>query len=420
MVIKAPKRVSSETSKTEEPIRKKRKTIVAASEQSANDSSRPVRVKKRIRQESFTSSDDGDFSEDGSVVFESSQYNDRTNQRDHRRILNERMRRTVFVGNLPLGVTRKCLRKLFASALKQDEHAAADGCHIESVRIRGIVPATGGIGKLARKRAVIQGEHSAGVSKALIAYIVFSSAAGVRAALALNGHLLSVDSDSTEAASQTTDHKAAAEETIAEPNAHNQSGRCIRVDRVGRHAPTEYAKQCVFLGNLPFDVLEDEVRSAFSEFGEITNVRVIRDKQTGAVKGFGFLQFSDPSSVPLVIRASGTVFIRNRPIRVQEWKESGETGRKKIRPKVTESSNQKSSPKPKRHKRLSRLDQRGLAMGITLPSNLHGPQREQYLQKRLIKKQKRKLRREKQKQPEDSKKKVVAKSSKRQKKAKKL
>ncbi|KAF5395854.1 RNA-binding protein 34 [Paragonimus heterotremus] len=84
----------------------------------------------------------------------------RSEQRAHRIIQRERLRRTLFVGNLPLGVKRRDLEKLFTRVLKCDNKAVESDCRVESVRLRGVVPVTGGTGKMARKRAVIQGEFS--------------------------------------------------------------------------------------------------------------------------------------------------------------------------------------------------------------------------------------------------------------------
>ncbi|KAF6777929.1 hypothetical protein AHF37_02693 [Paragonimus kellicotti] len=86
----------------------------------------------------------------------------RSEQRAHRAIQRERLRRTLFVGNLPLGVKRRDLEKLFTRVLKCDNKAVESDCRVESVRLRGVVPVTGGTGKMARKRAVIHGEFSGG------------------------------------------------------------------------------------------------------------------------------------------------------------------------------------------------------------------------------------------------------------------
>ncbi|TGZ70589.1 hypothetical protein CRM22_003121 [Opisthorchis felineus] len=321
---------------------------------------------------------------------------DRSAQRSNRHLRNERLKRTLFVGNLPPGLKKTELRKLFDSVIKQDSASLQSNCRVESVRFRGVVPVTGGTGKLARKRAVIQGEFSAGVSQNMIAYVVLTSTAGVSAGLSLNGHWLQTKPISTDT-----------------PTDYQSSGKHIRVDRALRHRPLEQFKQSVFLGNLPFDVQEEEVRSAMSKFGPIANVRLIRDKETGAVKGFGFVQYTDPAAISLAIRSSESVSVRGRPIRIQEWKAATKSGRAEWKPKPPKAVLLHSSPRNpikstsekhsvdadsggKKRKLLQRLRHAGQVKGVTLPSNLRGEQRERYLQKRLIKKRKRQIRRQQQ------------------------
>lgn len=71
----------------------------------------------------------------------------------------DRLARTLFVGNLPACTTKKTLLKLFNRALKEAEIDPTK-CKVESVRIRGAVPTTGGKSRQALKRAAIQHEFA--------------------------------------------------------------------------------------------------------------------------------------------------------------------------------------------------------------------------------------------------------------------
>jgi RNA recognition motif-containing protein len=44
----------------------------------------------------------------------------------------------------------------------------------------------------------------------------------------------------------------------------------------------------IYIGNLPYRISEDEIKSAFSNHGDVESVVIINDKQTGRSKGFGF------------------------------------------------------------------------------------------------------------------------------------
>jgi RNA recognition motif-containing protein len=46
----------------------------------------------------------------------------------------------------------------------------------------------------------------------------------------------------------------------------------------------------IYVGNLPYDVTEDEVREAFEAFGQVTSVSLITDKFSGQPRGFGFVE----------------------------------------------------------------------------------------------------------------------------------
>ncbi|MDH3646489.1 MAG: RNA-binding protein [Gammaproteobacteria bacterium] len=49
----------------------------------------------------------------------------------------------------------------------------------------------------------------------------------------------------------------------------------------------------IYAGNLPFSVDEDKLREMFSPFGAVEDVTVIRDRDSGRSRGFGFVQMPD-------------------------------------------------------------------------------------------------------------------------------
>ncbi len=48
----------------------------------------------------------------------------------------------------------------------------------------------------------------------------------------------------------------------------------------------------IYVGNLPFSASDDEVREMFGEFGEVEEVHLVTDRDTGRPRGFGFVQMS--------------------------------------------------------------------------------------------------------------------------------
>lgn len=52
----------------------------------------------------------------------------------------------------------------------------------------------------------------------------------------------------------------------------------------------------LYVGNLSYDLSENQLRQAFEEYGDVVSVRMITDRETGRPRGFGFVEMSDQSS----------------------------------------------------------------------------------------------------------------------------
>ena len=52
----------------------------------------------------------------------------------------------------------------------------------------------------------------------------------------------------------------------------------------------------IYVGNLPYEVTEEEVRQEFGAFGEVTSVHIMTDKDSGRPKGFGFVEMATVSA----------------------------------------------------------------------------------------------------------------------------
>ena len=49
----------------------------------------------------------------------------------------------------------------------------------------------------------------------------------------------------------------------------------------------------LYVGNLPFQTTEDELREAFSAHGNVVDCKIIIDRETGRSRGFGFVEMED-------------------------------------------------------------------------------------------------------------------------------
>ena len=69
----------------------------------------------------------------------------------------------------------------------------------------------------------------------------------------------------------------------------------------------------LYVGNLPYNTSEDDLRSLFSTYGAVSSVAIITDRDTGRSKGFGFVEFG--SDGPRIrVELDHTAQGRPRPI----------------------------------------------------------------------------------------------------------
>lgn len=80
------------------------------------------------------------------------------------------------------------------------------------------------------------------------------------------------------------------------------------------------ASMKIYIGNLPFSFTDGELNELFSQYGEISEVTVIKDKFSGRSKGFGFITFSDKASAEKAIAELNGKEIQGRAITVSEAK----------------------------------------------------------------------------------------------------
>nr|XP_040039090.1 LOW QUALITY PROTEIN: RNA-binding motif protein, X-linked 2 [Gasterosteus aculeatus aculeatus] len=91
-------------------------------------------------------------------------------------------------------------------------------------------------------------------------------------------------------------------------------------DSVSWH--TEYSDSAwVFVGGFPYELTEGDIICVFSQYGEIVNINLVRDKKTGKSKGFCFICFEDQRSTILVVDNLNGIKIKGRTIRVDHVKD---------------------------------------------------------------------------------------------------
>lgn len=72
----------------------------------------------------------------------------------------------------------------------------------------------------------------------------------------------------------------------------------------------------IFVGSLPYELTEGDIICVFSQFGEVVNINLVRDRKTGKSKGFCFLCYEDQRSTILAVDNFNGIKIKGRAIRV--------------------------------------------------------------------------------------------------------
>jgi RNA recognition motif-containing protein len=58
----------------------------------------------------------------------------------------------------------------------------------------------------------------------------------------------------------------------------------------------------IYVGNLSYDVSEENLRQAFESFGQVTSARIIKDKYSGQSRGFGFVEMLEQAQAQAAIK----------------------------------------------------------------------------------------------------------------------
>ncbi|KAI9815658.1 MAG: hypothetical protein M1826_001967 [Phylliscum demangeonii] len=82
----------------------------------------------------------------------------------------------------------------------------------------------------------------------------------------------------------------------------------------------------LFIGGLAWHTDESTLRSKFEEYGSVDEVVVVKDRETGRSRGFGFVRYSKDSDADAAIAAMNNVEFDGRTIRVDKASERGGGG----------------------------------------------------------------------------------------------
>jgi RNA recognition motif-containing protein len=77
----------------------------------------------------------------------------------------------------------------------------------------------------------------------------------------------------------------------------------------------------LYVGNLSFNTDEGTLQDAFSRFGDVSEVKVVTDRETGRSRGFAFVTMAEPNAARNAIAQMDGSMVDGRSLRVNEAEE---------------------------------------------------------------------------------------------------
>jgi len=74
----------------------------------------------------------------------------------------------------------------------------------------------------------------------------------------------------------------------------------------------------IYCGNLSWNTTEESLRAAFEAFGEVSSVTIIKDRDTGQSRGFGFVEMPNDSEGQAAISGMNGSDLDGRPLKVDQ------------------------------------------------------------------------------------------------------
>jgi len=82
----------------------------------------------------------------------------------------------------------------------------------------------------------------------------------------------------------------------------------------------------IYVGNMSFDLTEDELRTEFEAFGQVIRASIVTDKATGRPRGFGFVEMANDNEAQQAIQNLNGKSLKGRAINVNEARGKSEGG----------------------------------------------------------------------------------------------
>jgi len=83
----------------------------------------------------------------------------------------------------------------------------------------------------------------------------------------------------------------------------------------------------IYVGNLSFDVSEENLRQVFEPFGQVSSITIIKDKYSGQSRGFGFVEMPDRAQAQAALENLNGKEVSGRQLSVNEARPRNDRGK---------------------------------------------------------------------------------------------
>jgi len=85
----------------------------------------------------------------------------------------------------------------------------------------------------------------------------------------------------------------------------------------------------IYVGNLSYNCADNDLQTAFSAYGTVRTAQVVKDRETGRSRGFGFVEMDDQAEAEAAIRGLNGADLLGRALTVNQAKPPAERGERR-------------------------------------------------------------------------------------------
>ena len=157
----------------------------------------------------------------------------------------------------------------------------------------------------------VTNDPTLGVAPIIVAFVMMSTPDTFRSQPTLSGAARAAT------ASDKRARKTAAPSARARGDATTRACRRERREVTSRASKSDAMPEgTVFIGNIPYDATETSLRDVFGEVGPVRELRLVADRDTGKLKGYGFVEFDDYATAMSAVRNVNGREYNGRQLRV--------------------------------------------------------------------------------------------------------